>query len=408
MCVRTIKKEELHNVQADFQRQTYAEMKRRRLQIQRNVTLIFIYPFSYIAIWIFPLVVDVTQYEYEIIHGPVVWLAYIATIVQPLNCCVDTLVFLLRESPWRYSWQEVQTKELMDTYMLKGELGENEIIELCSSEWGKRGWYYRGRFERKDCWRHQPRKWKRVVWFLYRLFKGLMSNNYNFEDHCNDEAYWEQYYGPTSESACAGGQKHFSAQKERQFSFPSDSTTLSDSAHNNNNQNKQNNVFKKRNSVAAESSYRKVPLFWKMIHFLPMLEAIDLDELNRQLRLRSKDDEFVIPGLQAALQCKTEQVQQEASQPRVFKPGYSLSDKTQGLTSSPSRLNRSPENFSNGKKSVNSGDDIYLKTAAINMDFTGVVRGNAPSSASREPSAAVTNHNESMDMLSFLQGRSAH
>ncbi|AQZ09671.1 GPR1 (YDL035C) [Zygosaccharomyces parabailii] len=397
------KKEEVNNVQADFQRQTYAEMKRRRLQIQKNVTLIFIYPFSYIAIWIFPLVVDVTQYNYEITHGPVVWLAYIATIVQPLNCFVDTLIFLFRERPWKYSWQEVQTKELMDTYMLKGELGENEIMELCSSEWGRRGWYYRGRFERKDCWRHQPWKWKRAVWFLYRLFKGLMRNHYSFEDHCNDEEYWDRYYFANSEPGCTVGQKHFSSQKERQFSFPSDSTTLSDSAHNNN-QIKQ--IYaNKRPSTLEEAKYRQVPLFWKIIHFFPMLEAIDLDELNRQLRLRSKDDEFVIPGLQAALQNKFEQPHEGKSQPSVFKPGYSLSDTVEGSPWLARRDHQSTEISNASNSNHNNGSTLPV---TVNMDFSNVVAGNAASSASKKLSIAATNQDDSMDMLSFLKGHTIH
>ncbi|GAV52216.1 hypothetical protein ZYGR_0AG02070 [Zygosaccharomyces rouxii] len=412
------KKEKVNDVQADFQRHTYAEMKRRRLQIQRNVKLIFIYPFSYIAIWIFPLVVDITQYRYEIAHGPIVWLAYIATIVQPLNCFVDTLVFMFRERPWKHSWREVETKELMDTYMLKGELNENDIMGLCSSELGKKGWYYRGRFEKKYCWRHQSARWKRGAWYVYRFLKGTFQKKYNFKDNCNDEEYWDQYYSANTKTRNGTVQKHPSLQKERQFSFPSDSTTLSDAAAQHNNPNK-------RLSTSIESEYRRVPLFWKIIHFLPMLKAIDLDELNRQIRAKTKDDDFVIPGLHAVLGAgsnnsntnnndnNTRRASVANGGTGIFKPGYSLSStRSEDAHRLPTRREPSAENIhvdtyagaTDGERSSRNGTSV---PTAVNMDFSDVVGEGSHGPVSKKPSLTTVSQDDAIDMLAFLKGPTA-
>lgn len=404
------KKEKVNDVQADFQRHTYAEMKKRRLQIQRNVKLIFIYPFSYIAIWIFPLVVDITQYRYEIAHGPIVWLAYIATIVQPLNCFVDTLVFLFRERPWRHSWREVETKELMDAYMLKGELNETDIMDLCSSELGRKGWYFRGRFEKRHCWRHQPAKWKRIAWYIYRFLKGTFQKSYNFSDNCNDEEYWDQYYSANTKTRNGTLKKHSSLQKERQFSFPSDSTTLSDAAI-------QHNNPPKRLSIADAPEYRMVPLFWKIIHFFPMLKAIDLDELNRQIRTKTQDDEFVIPGLHAVLGAGINDDNNNTNRAGVanggtgiFKPGYSLSNaRGEKAHKLPTKPEPSAEKFHLNTNSSTTGGDGSSRhgtsaPTAVNMDFSDVVGESARGPASKKPSLTTVSQDDAIDMLAFLKG----
>lgn len=409
------KKEEVNDVQADFQRHTYADMKRRRSQIQKNVKLIFIYPFSYIAIWIFPLVVDITQYKYEIAHGPIVWLAYIATIVQPLNCFVDTLVFLFRERPWKYSWREVESRELMDAYMLKGELSETDIMELCSSDLGRKGWYFRGLYKKKDCWRHQPSLWKRLAWYIYRFFKGVFKKDYSFKDNCNDEDYWNKYYLANTRSRNGNPQKQLSMQKERQFSFPSDSTTLSDTAAQNN-----HNNANRRVSVANEIEYRKIPLFWKAIHFLPMLKAIDLDEINRQIRMRTKDDEFVVPGLQFALGASqvnsndrntTDQGDVANGGSGFFKPGYSLSPNgTDGDDGLPTRWSPSAEILQHNSN-VNSTIDGEGRSrngtvcpTTVNTDFSDTVTEGTHGPTSKKPSMTTVTQDDDIDMLAFLKG----
>ncbi|QLQ80317.1 hypothetical protein HG537_0D03180 [Torulaspora globosa] len=360
----------LKDVQASFQKQTYAAMKRRRVQIQKNLRSIFIYPFSYIGIWIFPLIVDITQYHYEIIHGPVVWLAYIATIAQPLNGLVDTLVFSYREKPWRCSWKVVQTKELLDAYSLKGGFSEKDITELYHSDLGKKGWYYCGRFDKYSCWKHKPQRWKRAAWYIHRFLRGLIKNNYNFEDNCDELALFHNDL--ISEGGPPGSNvlKSPYDQRERQISFPSDSTTASA-------------PFTHPNPNGEPNDHIQLSSFWRFIHLFPMLRGIDLDELNRELRRTTADNEFILPGLKQALNKNSAggaKKLDELEKP-IFKPGYSVD--------------------TNAKSSVPIQPNF---TMSSNLDFSDVVKEQSPGAAEKDvkESDAGSSEGDEMGMLAFL------
>lgn len=375
------------DVKANFQKQTYAEMKKRRLQIQKNLRSIFIYPFSYIAIWIFPLVVDTTQYRYEIIHGPIVWLIYIATIAQPLNGLVDTLVFLYREKPWRYSWRDIHTRELMETYVLKGEIGERGIYDLYHSDLGKKGWYFRGRFKRRVCWKHKPRIWKRAAWYIYKFVVGVYKNDYDFSDNCDDVSYWNNYYSGNKNTPSPNNSKIATVQKERQFSFPSDSTTGSDPFQNS-----------KQMSDSDDSTYVRVSGVWRFIHLLPMLKGIDLDELDRQLRMKSKNEDFVLPGLQMALYTTNDQAQAQGEpSDTLFKQNYSLSNRKKDEAEKPTTTGRAAPSSS-------APTNITLN---MNTDFSDVARKPTSGAAGNNSNNNSNEVEDSMGMLAFLKGPTA-
>lgn len=363
----------LKDVQASFQKQTYAAMKRRRVQIQKNLRSIFIYPFSYIAIWIFPLIVDATQYNYEIVHGPVVWLAYIATIAQPLNGLVDTLVFVYREKPWQCSWRVVQSKELLDAYSLKGGFSEKDIAELYHSDLGKKGWYYCSRFDKYSCWKHKPQRWKRAAWYIHRFLRGLIRNNYNFEDHCHELALFHNDLTTDGHSPGANGLKSPYDQRERQISFPSDSTTASA-------------TFAQPNPNAGSNDHIEVSSFWRFVHLFPMLHGIDLDELNRELRRRADENEFILPGLKQALNKNSTNGAKkinELAKP-IFKPGYSVDG--------------------NDESSVQAQPNYANITMSANLDFSDVVRGQSPGAAEKDDkeSDVGASKGDEMGMLAFL------
>lgn len=368
---------DVKGVQASFQKQTYAAMKRRRAQIQKNLRSIFIYPFSYIAIWIFPLIVDITQYRYEIVHGPIVWLIYIATIAQPINGLVDTLVFVYREKPWKCSWEVVQGKELSDTYSLKGGLSEKDIAELYYSDLGKKGWYYCGRFDKFSCWRHKPQRWKRAAWYTHRFFQGLLKNDYNFEDHCDELALIHTEHMAERQPSSPNALKNPFDQRERQVSFPSDSTTASAPlAHD--------------NSIIEPVGHVKVSAFWRFIHLFPMLHGIDLDELNRELRHRPSDNDFVLPGLKQAL--KSPAGSQRPSDTPIFKPGYTVAkNKNTPMQGADELLAQSQT--THPKFSLNP-----------DSDFSDVVRGQSPGSSEKDDkeSHPGSSQGDKMGMLAFL------
>ena len=79
----------------------YNSFKTRRTIAERQMKLIFIYPISYVFLWIAPLVVHAMDLKYGTSRRPVMWITFIAAFMQPFNCTVDTLVFLLREKPWK-------------------------------------------------------------------------------------------------------------------------------------------------------------------------------------------------------------------------------------------------------------------------------------------------------------------
>lgn len=372
-------KTDLQGVQASFQKQTYAAMKRRRAQIQKNLRSIFIYPFSYIAIWIFPLIVDITQYNYEIVHGPIVWLIYIATIAQPLNGVVDTLVFVYREKPWRCSWKVVQTKELLDSYSLKGGFSERDIIELYRSDLGKKGWYYCSRFNKFSCWKHKPQRWKRAAWYVHRFLQGLVANDYNFEDHCDELASRYNDCAMEGRPRSSNMMKMHYDQHERQVSFPSDSTTAS--------------IPLANYSVDGVVNERlKLSSFWRFIHLFPMLHGIDLDELNRELRRKSDVNDFVLPGLRQALDKNSAGGTKKNDKPTapLFKPGYTVGKERNDLQKLQESAQAQPNHV-----------DLVLSP---DLDFSDVVRGESPGPVEQagRQSPADPSEGDRMGMLAFL------
>ncbi|CUM51824.1 unnamed protein product [Debaryomyces fabryi] len=88
---------------------TLQQFRKRRLQVERQMKTIFIYPVSYIFLWVFPLTVHALDFKYGISRKPIVWLNSISAFMQPLNCTVDTIVFLIRERPWNIITSEVDT-----------------------------------------------------------------------------------------------------------------------------------------------------------------------------------------------------------------------------------------------------------------------------------------------------------
>lgn len=266
---------ELSDVKRDFQRQTYSDMKRRRNQIERNLKSIFIYPFSYVLIWVFPLVIDVSQYSYEIKNGPIVWLAYIDSFIRPASCFINMLVSMYRERPWRYSWEVIQSNELLEKYMIKGNIGEDDIQTLCNSDLGRKGWYFRGKSRKSECWKYSAALWRRSFWYIYRVIRGILHAHITFEDNCYDSFYWEQYYKGLNPVSSMEGHNEDTANVMYQIDD--------------------------YEAASQKSEIVKVPIYWRIIHMIPMLNGVDLDDLDRRLRLKYNNDEFIIPGLQFAL-----------------------------------------------------------------------------------------------------------
>ncbi|WBF11821.1 hypothetical protein N7582_001080 [Saccharomyces uvarum] len=359
------------DVQRHFQAQTYKDMKKRRSQIQKNLRAIFIYPLSYIAIWLFPIIADALQYSHEIKYGPTMWVTYIDTIVRPLSCLVDVIVYLFKEKPWNYSWAKTESKFLTEKFALKGELGEREILNLCYSDWGRRGWYYRGKWKKRKCWRYSASTTKRIVWFIERFFKQLFEFKFHFDfyDNCDDFEYWENYYSAKE-----------SSDKKR--------TELDDTKTNGSDRSLQTNSLEVQtmlNTIKAEEV--EAPLFWRLIHHIPMLGGIDLDELDRLLKIQYNHDRFSLPGLEFALnKNKITNQPQDTSNGNNFKSNYFLNNVSTNDDKNITQRNKDPH---------------YQKAATPKNYFT------KPSVPDVTPCSVNDSKNDSdsnsMDLIAFLK-----
>ncbi|SMN20253.1 similar to Saccharomyces cerevisiae YDL035C GPR1 Plasma membrane G protein coupled receptor (GPCR) that interacts with the heterotrimeric G protein alpha subunit, Gpa2p, and with Plc1p [Maudiozyma saulgeensis] len=291
------KEVDLTGVRLSFQRETYNKMKRRRMQVQKNLRFIFIYPFSYLVIWSFPIASDISQTRHEVVHGPIVWLTYVDTFIRPLSCLIHTFVFILREKPWNLAWNIVERSFLFDEYKGRGKMTEEKIMALCNSDLGRRGWYYRGRWSKLSCWKHQPQFWKRALWYIGITIKGIFQFKIVYHDNCNDTEYWNRYYFAEESSNISttnshGNQGDMESPNPKQSTRPE--TIVSFSTNTSNGMN---------NQESHQDKFTiNVPWYWRVFHYFPMLHGIDLDELNRSLYLNYESDtELMGPGFELAL-----------------------------------------------------------------------------------------------------------
>lgn len=91
-------------------RETYNQFQIRRLQIQKQMKSIFIYPISYIFLWSFPFILQC--FEFHNPNSRILWLNAVLAFFQPFNCTVDTLVFVYRERPWTITTIQTDTNPL--------------------------------------------------------------------------------------------------------------------------------------------------------------------------------------------------------------------------------------------------------------------------------------------------------
>lgn len=76
-------------------------VSRGRNRARRQLRLLFIYPAVYACVWIFPLVSDVIGFHKDHDHGPY-WILVASLVSMCVQGLADTIVFSLREKPWRH------------------------------------------------------------------------------------------------------------------------------------------------------------------------------------------------------------------------------------------------------------------------------------------------------------------
>lgn len=92
------------SIQEQLNRGNVEKFNRRRHIIERQVNSIFIYPITYVLLYIFPLIQQILYYKRQAQSPdmftntePIYWLALVASWMKPFNCFVDTTVFVIRE-----------------------------------------------------------------------------------------------------------------------------------------------------------------------------------------------------------------------------------------------------------------------------------------------------------------------
>lgn len=95
----------------EIQAANLENFRKRQKIIEKQMKSIFIYPFAYCFVWLFPFILQCTQFNYEQHHKPIYWLNCMGAFMQPFNGFIDTLVFFYREQPWEYTIMKNFEKE---------------------------------------------------------------------------------------------------------------------------------------------------------------------------------------------------------------------------------------------------------------------------------------------------------
>ncbi|KAG6366124.1 hypothetical protein INS49_000300 [Diaporthe citri] len=77
-------------------------ISRSRDRIRRQLRLLFIYPAVYGCVWVFPLVSDVIGFHKDHNQRPF-WILVASIVSLSVQGMADTIVFCLREKPWRHT-----------------------------------------------------------------------------------------------------------------------------------------------------------------------------------------------------------------------------------------------------------------------------------------------------------------
>jgi G protein-coupled receptor GPR1 len=78
------------------------QLDQERARIHRQLRLLFIYPLTYILMWVAPFVSHCLTYQDKWAAHPIYWLTLTGLLCISLLGAVDCLIFSLRERPWRH------------------------------------------------------------------------------------------------------------------------------------------------------------------------------------------------------------------------------------------------------------------------------------------------------------------
>ncbi|OUM54151.1 hypothetical protein BVG19_g3504 [[Candida] boidinii] len=100
------------DVQRTLHREAMEKFQLRRLQILKQMKAIFLYPFAYILLWTFPFISQCILLKNNGEPVSSRWLLAVSGFFQAFNCTIDTIVFLVREQPWKMRIEKNESIQL--------------------------------------------------------------------------------------------------------------------------------------------------------------------------------------------------------------------------------------------------------------------------------------------------------
>ncbi|KAK9455279.1 G protein-coupled glucose receptor regulating Gpa2-domain-containing protein [Dipodascopsis uninucleata] len=82
--------------------------------IERQVKYLLLYPIFYVIVWTAPFVSQIMNYSYYYSQHPVVWLGYITAFMYGISGFLNTIIFAIRETPWRRRKSRMQSQMRKD------------------------------------------------------------------------------------------------------------------------------------------------------------------------------------------------------------------------------------------------------------------------------------------------------
>lgn len=114
----------------------------RRVNISRQLRLLFIYPLVYAAMWIPPLVSHALQFTDYFAENPAFPLQCVVAFTLPFQCAVDCWLFTIRERPWTYI-PEATHGGWISRYGFWGGKAKGRSCEVGAEEGEVTGWRHR-------------------------------------------------------------------------------------------------------------------------------------------------------------------------------------------------------------------------------------------------------------------------
>jgi G protein-coupled receptor GPR1 len=156
---------------------TTDHLRQTRQAIRRQLRFLFIYPLIYVLMWSFPFAAHALNYDDYYVTHPIFWLAVVQTCSLALQAGVDSVVFSLREKPWR----RIDSKSKWSIPIFKGRVvgsidgsrGQANAASAQSSHTARRDTV---KWNSSHWWEAEGRRRKDSIWMGTDILTRLTTN----------------------------------------------------------------------------------------------------------------------------------------------------------------------------------------------------------------------------------------